>query len=356
MIRTKYVAQVVVVGLLAVTAAGCGSGSGDSAGGKDGGGSITYVGYGGETQTGQETAWEEPFTKDTGTKFKNDTPPDVAKLRAMVESGNVSWDVMGAAAAEGKKYCGELFEPLTDVTIDPAAYAGTSKEEIGDCGVPVFQAPAIPFYNTDEFGDDPPTTIADFFDTKKYPGKRMFLPFVTAGTLEVALLADGVAPADLYPLDIDRALDKLSSLGDDAIIPANYGELEQAMAAGNVAMSMSTPSRASFTIKDGAPYAPIWDKVITSISVVAVPKGTKNLPAAKKWMEYISTAAPQAKSAELTTLPPANSESQPKYDKVQESVNAYNDEHKGTLVYMDIGWWSENQEEVQTRFTKWQVG
>ncbi|MCL3816959.1 extracellular solute-binding protein [Aeromicrobium wangtongii] len=352
MVRKKLIAQVAAAGLVAVVAAGCGS---DSSGSSDNA-TITYVGYGGDTQTGQVTAWQEPFTKDTGTKFQNDTPPDMAKLRAMVESGNVSWDVIGAAAAEGRKYCGELFEPLTDADIDPGVYNGASKEQIGDCGLPVFEAPAIPFYNTDDFGDNPPTTIADVFDTKKYPGKRIFLPFVTAGTLEVALLADGVEPDALYPLDIDRALAKLDTLGKDAIIPANYGELQQAMASGNVAMAFSTPSRASFTIADGAPYAPVWDKVVTSVSIVGIPKGAKNMAAAKKWASYISKKEPQARAAEITTLPPANSDSQPKYDELQESLNAYSDEHKGSLVYMDVAWWAENQEEVQTRFTKWQVG
>jgi putative spermidine/putrescine transport system substrate-binding protein len=353
MVRRKYVAQAVAIGVLAVVAAGCGGSDGSGGGDTP---TITYVGYGGETQDGQVTAWQEPFTKDTGTEFRNDTPPDVAKLRAMVESGNVSWDVIGAAAAEGRKYCDELFEPVTDVKLDPGVFTNVSQEDLGDCGVPVFEAPAIPFYNTDDFGDDPPATLADVFDTKKYPGKRIFLPFVTAGTLEVALLADGVKPEELYPLDIDRALAKLDTLGKDAIIPANYGELQQAMAAGNVAMAFSTPSRASFTIGDGAPYAPVWDKVVTSVSIVGIPKGAKNVEAAKDWLEYISTKDPQSRAAEITTLPPANSESQPKYDKVQEMVNAYSEDHKETLVYMDIAWWAENQEEVQTRFTKWQVG
>lgn len=354
MVRTKFVAQVAALGLIAVAAAACGGDDSDSSGTKAS--SITYVGYGGETQEGQIEAWQKPFTAETGTTFKNDTPPDMAKLRAMVESDNVSWDVIGAAAAETRKYCGELFEPLTDVNLDPGVFDNASKEQLGDCSVPVFEAPAIPFYNTDDFGDDPPTTIADVFDTKKFPGKRIFLPFVTAGTLEVALLADGVEPDKLYPLDIDRALAKLDTLGKDAIIPANYGELQQAMASGNVAMAFSTPSRASFTIGDGAPYAPVWDKVITSVSAVGIPKGSKNVAAAKKWLEFISTKEPQARAAEITTLPPANSQSQPKYNEVQELVNAYSDEHKETLVYMDIAWWADNQEEVQTQFTKWQVG
>lgn len=352
MLSKKYAARVAAIGVLAVVAAGCGSGGS----GSEGKGSITYVGYGGETQDGQVKAWQEPFTKDTGVTFKNDTPPDMAKLRAMVESGNVSWDVIGGAAAEARKYCGELFEPLTDVDLDPGIFEGASQEQLGDCSVPVFEAPSIPFYNTDDFGDDPPKTIADVFDIKKYPGKRIFLPFVTAGTLEVALLADGVEPADLYPLDIDRALAKLDTLGKNAIIPANYGELQQAMASGNVAMAFSTPSRASFTLGDGAPYAPVWDKVITSVSIVGIPKGAKNADAAKDWLEFISKQGPQAKAAEITTLPPANAQSKPKYNKVQESVNAYSDEHKDTLVYMDIAWWAEHQEEVQKRFTKWQVG
>lgn len=356
--RTIKPARIAVIGVLAVATAACGSDGGSAGSGSaaEAGGPITYVGYGGETQEGQITAWQEPFTEETGITFQNDTPPTLAKLTAMVESGNVTWDVMGAAAAETIQHCGDLFEPLTDVDLHPGVFEYMSQEEIGDCGVPVFTAPSIPFYNTDMFTEDPPTTIQDVFDVEKYPGKRIFLPFITAGTLEEALLADGVAPDELYPLDVERALAKLDTLGDDLIIPANYGELQQAMASGNVAFAFSTPSRASYTIGDGAPYAPIWDKTVASVSVVGIPKGAPNVEAAKEWLEFISQPEPQAGAAELTTLPPANADSEPDYDDVQQLVDAHSDEHSDTLVWMDSNWWAENQIATQERFTEWQVG
>jgi putative spermidine/putrescine transport system substrate-binding protein len=357
--RTKKLARIAAIGVLAVATAACGSdGGGTSASGSESSasGPITYVGYGGETQEGQITAWQEPFTKESGIEFQNDTPPTLVQVKAMVESGNVTWDVMGAAAAETKQYCGELFEPLTDVDVHPGVYDYLPKEEIGDCGLPVFTAPSIPFYNTDMFKDDPPTTLADMFDTQKYPGKRSFLPFITAGTLETALLADGVDPDELYPLDVERALKKLDTLGDDLVIPANYGELQQGMANGNVAFALSTPSRASFTIDDGAPYAPIWDITVASVSVVGIPKGAPNVEAAKEWLAFVSQPEPQAKAAELTTLPPANAESEPEYDEVQQLVDAHSDENSDTIVWMDSAWWAENQPATQARFTQWQVG
>ena len=67
-------------------------------------------------------------------------------------------------------------------------------------------------YNTDATAGQVPEGWADFFDTAKFPGKRGFWDYSAGGIFEFALLADGVAPADLYPLDLERATAKLDTI------------------------------------------------------------------------------------------------------------------------------------------------
>src|SRR3546814_17101152 len=71
-------------------------------------------------------------------------------------------------------------------------------------------------YDSGRYGDDAPTTMADFFDVERFPGNRSMYKWGVS-SWEAALLADGVAPDALYPLDIERAHEKILALKDDVI-------------------------------------------------------------------------------------------------------------------------------------------
>src|SRR5690606_28086804 len=55
---------------------------------------LVVVGQGGSYQEAQRKAFFEPFTKETGIRIIDQSPSDPAKFQAMVESGNVEWDVV----------------------------------------------------------------------------------------------------------------------------------------------------------------------------------------------------------------------------------------------------------------------
>ncbi|HEX9966882.1 MAG TPA: extracellular solute-binding protein, partial [Solirubrobacterales bacterium] len=210
------------VRLLAVVAAVCmafvvGCGSDDEGGGGGGGGSdlsgqsATFVTF----DIGQEPqfrpAFLDPVESDTGLRIAFDSPTDYAKLQAQVESDNVTWTVVQTDPWWTEAYCGKLIERIVvEVPAQPDAF------ESGPCGTPADAFAFLPTYDKDEFGDDPPTGWADFFDTEKYPGKRaVWGSYAINGVLEGALLADGVSPDQLYPLDLDRAFAKLDTIKDD---------------------------------------------------------------------------------------------------------------------------------------------
>lgn len=219
---------------LVLAATGCSSGSSDGSGGK-----ITFVGYGNETQEYQLEAFGEPFAEDTGTQVVSDSPIDLAKLKAMVDSGNVTWDDVIMTPAGANQHCGTLLEKLPKEVTDGVTFADGATGT--DCSVPFYFSQLMFVANDDTYSGDKPATIADFFDTKKFPGKRLLPPEFDTGMMELALLADGVDADDLYPLDIDRALAKYDSIRDSLVFAESYGQLGQSMLDGSVDMALNRP-------------------------------------------------------------------------------------------------------------------
>src|SRR5690348_15613420 len=74
---------------------------------------VTFVGWGGEGQDAMKKAWADPFEAATGIKVLQDGPTDYGKFKAMVESGNVTWDVVDVEGSFAYKAAAEgLLEPL----------------------------------------------------------------------------------------------------------------------------------------------------------------------------------------------------------------------------------------------------
>lgn len=165
--------------------------------------SVNFVSWGGSTQDAQKQAWADPFSKASGITVVQDGPTDYGKLKAMVESGNVQWDVVDVeadfalrAAAEG------LLEPLDFKVIQRDKI---DPRFVSDYGVGSFFFSFVLGYNEGKLGANKPQDWSALFDTKTYPGKRALYKWPSPGVLELALLADGVPADKLYPLDLDRA-------------------------------------------------------------------------------------------------------------------------------------------------------
>ena len=89
------------------------------------------------------------------------------------------------------------------------------------------------------------TSFADFFDLQNFPGKRGVYNYVSGGLPEIALVADGVAPDALYPLDMDRAYKKMDTIKDQMVWWDTGAQSAQLLADGEVSMGMSWNGRLS---------------------------------------------------------------------------------------------------------------
>lgn len=257
--------------------------------------SVTFVGWGGYGQDQMRVHWTDPFTEKTGIPVVQDGPTDYGKLKAMVDAGNVVWDVVDVEGSFAYKAGAEgLLEPLDYSVIDASR---VDPAYVFEYGIGSLTWSWVIGYNRDALGGAEPQTWADFFDTKKYPGGRAVTKWFAPGMLEAALLADGVAPENLYPLDLDRAFAKFDTIKDDIVWWSSAAESQQQLTSGEAVVGMLWSGRAAVMARE--PFAGVsWHQNLVTADFVVVPKGTKNKAAAMQLINQIITAEAQAGYAE----------------------------------------------------------
>ena len=160
---------------------------------------LTVMSWGGAYGEAQTNAFVKPFMEKTGVKtVMVDSDNPATPIKAMVESGNVTVDVASVEYADAIRLCDEgILEPIDPASL-PAGSDGTAAKDdflkgaVTECGVSTDIWANVFAYDTTKFkGDNAPKTVADFFDLKKFPGKRGLKKGAKA-VLELALMADGV--------------------------------------------------------------------------------------------------------------------------------------------------------------------
>lgn len=372
--RTRAsVSAISSMAIVAVALAACGGGGGNAAAKVDLGSgppkagtvkrdalkglTLTFVSYGGIYQKGQTEAAIGPFAKESGAKILQDGPTDNAKLKAQVESGNVTWDIVDSTNVFTAQQCGKLFLPLDKKIVD------TSKIPPGGitdkCSVPAIGYGLIMVYNTKKYGSNPPTSWADFFNTTKYPGKRGLQGAtgeVDSGLYEIALLADGVPANKVYPLNVQRALKKFSSIRKDAVFWSTGAQAQQQLESGQVDMSILWSGRAYSAAKNGAPFRPMWNQWMPEADTLAVLKGAKNPKAAFAGINYYLGAKQQAKLTELTSYSPVNVDAKPKVGPLLKSFLTSTPERSKDRFPLNIKYWAKHHDELVTAYTNWLAG
>ena len=186
---------------------------------------MTIVSWGGAYSESQKRAYHEPYSANTGVNIINDdsSAEAVAKLRAMNEAGNITWDVVDVVAADAIRLCDEglALEINADEQLAPAPDGTPASADFGDlivsdCFIPQIVYSTTFGYRTDLVGDTPPTDVCAVFDTETYPGMRS-LEKRPINNMEWALICDGVAFEDVYDVleteeGQEQALAKLATI------------------------------------------------------------------------------------------------------------------------------------------------
>ena len=333
-------------------AVACGGDGDTEAGGGDV--TLTFVSYGGAYQQAQTTAWLEPFMAEhPNVTIVQEEPTDYAKLQAMVETGNVTWDVVDVGNDFGLADEEALLEPI-DCELVPCDQLRPDLFPTTGNRVPDIVYSVVIGYRTDEFGGAAPTSFADFFDLEKFPGKRGVYNFSSGGILEIALLADGVAADELYPLDVDRALAKLDTIKDEIVYWDTGAQSAQLLADGEVALGMSWNGRIYDIQQEDAPVEIMWDQHILTADYLVIPKGSENVETAMELIAWITSEEHAADLSNHITYAPPNEGAVDKIDesKVPDMPTTYAD----TGIGFDDEWWNANFDDVDQQWQEWVQG
>lgn len=311
---------------------------------------IAFASWGGTTQDAQKEDWAAKFTEQTGIKVLQDGPTDYGKIKAMVEADKVTWDVVDVegdyAVQAGQN---GLLEKLDFSVIDKSKL---DPRFVTDYSVGSFYYSFVIGCNKDVVSACP-KTWADLFDTKKFPGKRTFYKWSAPGVIEAALLADGVAPDKLYPLDLDRAFKKLDTIKSDIVWWSGGAQSQQLLASGEAPFGSFWNGRLTALAKTGVNVETSWDGNITAADALVIPKGTKNKDAAMRFIAFATSAAPQAAFAATTGYAPINLGSPALMDA---SVAAtLPDKQTATQINADMTYWAKNRDAIGERWYAWQA-
>jgi putative spermidine/putrescine transport system substrate-binding protein len=332
---------------------------------------LNILTWGGAYGQSQEIAYFEPFAKETGTKISTEIyDGTLAKIKEMIGQEEAKIDVVDVSAATLGTLCSDGLLETIEISTLGAGPGGESVEEdfytggLSSCGVAsVAWSTAIAF-DRQAFSKGQPTQIADLLDAKKFPGKRA-LPNGPRYTLELALLADGVDPTNVYtelatPAGVDRAfkaLDKIKSetyWWDNAQEPVTW-LLEKA-----VVMAAGYSGRVfRAAVGDRKRLGVIWDGQIFDLDLWAIPKNAKNKDGAKRFIGFATDPARIAAQAQLIAYGPMRKSAlglvgkHPVIDvEMRDFLPTAPDNFKKALKFDDV-WWSTHLAELQKRFDEW---
>ena len=311
---------------------------------------LTFASYGGAYQEAQRKGWLEPYSALTGIKFQESEESSNATIKAQVEAGQVTWDIVDVGNDFGLDAHAALLEPLD--------YTKIRKDEILDGFAGTYRVADITYgvvlgYNTEKTAGQVPEGWADFFDTTKFPGKRGMWDYSSGGIFEFALLADGVAPRDLYPLDLPRAVKKLDTIKKDLVFWGSGAESQDLLGKGEVAMAMIWNGRA-YSAKniDNKPVEIQWNGQIVTADYFVVPKGTPNKDLAMDFIAWATCKENNAAPSKYIPYGPTNKLATADPSKIAElSVSNIND----TTAYFDDTWVVENAQLLEDAYQEWKT-
>jgi putative spermidine/putrescine transport system substrate-binding protein len=326
--------------------------------------------WGGAYGEAQERALFAPFTSRFGYRIAPEIyDGDYATLQK--QGGAPQWslvDLHGETAAQACK--DGLLEPLDWAILETAPNGASAAEDflppaIQPCAIGSVAWSAVVVY--DKRLKQKPQSLADFFDVKKFPGKRS-LPKQPRYSLELALMADGVKPEEVYAMlatqeGQDRAFAKLSSIKDDIVWWDKPSEVFSRIAGRQAVMGLGFNGRAFMAIvASREPLEILWDGQIYAFDYWAIPRAAPHQDAAKAFIRFATSPGPLADQTRWLPYGPARrsaAELSGKHAELDLEMKPFLPTHAPNLanaLAFDGAWWSANEAALQARFADWVEG
>lgn len=336
--RRSFIRMAGALGAVAALPAGAGGALAQA------GKTVTLVNWGGIANDAFGNYYGKPFeAKNPGVKVVMDSSgPSAGKIRTMVESKKVTWDLCDSSASSSILLGGQgLLEEIdynivkkTDLLPKGFAYKH---------GAAPYSFSSVLVYDSSKFGGNPPKSWADFLDFQKFPGKRLLRRDALA-TLDALLMGDGVAMDKLYPLDMKRVLDVVKRIKANAVYWTSGSESEQIMRTGEAVMGHIWHTRAK--VLDGETKGKItwtWGQGVLQAGIFVIPKGN---PAGVLAQQVLASACANAE-AQIELLGflgngPTNPRAAAAVPADLRRFNPTDPDNQKVQLVLDGEWWGKN--------------
>jgi putative spermidine/putrescine transport system substrate-binding protein len=360
--KSLQVLSVVLCAIGSSTVISTANAQGSSAGANE----ITFTSWVGPYMRSQMLGFVRPYESEKGVRVNvAGYNGGISEIRDQVESANVTWDVVDLTQADSLRACNEgLLENISNVSL-PNGIDGSSAQDdfvegaLNPCGVGVIVWATAFAYSKDAYGSAKPTTIADFFDTRKFPGARAIRNDPTV-IMEWALMADGVARDDIYSTletadGIKRALKKMDAIKAGLQTWQTGREPIRLLKSGDAAMSMVWATTGATASKEpGANFDMVFDGRVIELDLFGIPKGSRYKQEA---LEFIRFASSSSSLAEMVSVLPNGPTRKSSLSLLSDDIltqipngPAYENQ---VSIRSDAQWWSKNHATLEEAFGAW---
>jgi putative spermidine/putrescine transport system substrate-binding protein len=320
---------------------------------------LTVVSYGEIYQDVQRRVYFDPFRHQTGIPLREETwtsNGNINALRSQARGGNPTWDVVAVEPNEFHIGCDEgLFERL-----DYARIGGKERyidDAVHHCGVGTVSASYVLGYDRYKVKESP-KSWADFFDTRKYPGKRSMRSGPTS-TLEIALMADGVPLSEVYKVletseGVDRAFRKLDIIKQDIIFWEYAADAPRLLGSGEVVFTVAWNGRIEAANRDeNRNFGIVWNQNLYLFDYWVILKGSPNVENAYKLLEFMGRVENQAKLPLHLAYGVSNRDAHKHIPHHRLQHLPIHEENSRNALELSGAFWRANTERLTERFEKW---
>lgn len=332
---------------------------------------ITVATWEGAYGRSQAVALFRPFTEETGTAVRGvEYDGGIDEIVEQAASGDVAWDVIDLELPDAERACTEgLLEPLSIAGLAPGVDGTPAAQDfvpgaLGPCWVGTMVYSQIVAYDPARL-PVAPASLGDFFDLKRFPGARGLRGTGPKYNLELALLADGVAPSDIYielsrEEGIARAFAKLDTIKPSIVWWRKSGEPIDLVSRGEVAMTTALNGRVfDAAIVAKRSIAALWDRQLYEFDAFAVPKGAPHREDAFAFIRFATAPERLATQARFVPFGPARHSALPlvgAHAELDIEMMPHLPTAKANFanaLLVDAAWWSVNRETLTARWNAW---
>jgi putative spermidine/putrescine transport system substrate-binding protein len=318
---------------------------------------LVMVNWGGIANQGFGDFYGKPFAAaNAGFKVAQDSSgPSTGRIRSMVESGRVTWDLCDSSAASAALLGGmKLLEPIDYGVVKKEDSIGPSFTV--EYGAAPYSFSTVLAYDSSKF-PTPPTGWKDFFDLKRFPGRRL-LRRDARTSLDAAMVSLGTDPAKLYPLDTKAAFKRVGEIKSDCVYWNNGSESEQYMRTGEAVMGCIWHTRANVLERESQGRIKyIWDQGMLQAGIMVIPRGNPGGAAAQKLLaSMMANAEGQVGLLQLVGNGPTNPRAAALVPAEFRRVNPTDPANVARQFPLDEDWWAKNYQEQNAEFLDFITG